>query len=255
MDLQDYALTAQQMLALLGTGRQIPRLSSRFPGFSLADAYVGRKIGFTNRAAWSGYGISGPIWNYMFDRTVRDLAGNQGQFSLTSFPEPRIEPEIVVHLATAPQVGMTEEELICCIDWVAHGFEIVHSVFPNWEFTAADAVAAYGVHSALLLGDRHVISHEITKWREELSSFTVDLIRVDGVTRSGHARNVLGGPLKALRFLVQELARYPTSQPLGGEEMVTTGTLTEAMPVAADESWSTRLSGIEIRGVQLQLQK
>ena len=272
MDVQDNALTAQEMLALLGTGRQISPLSSRFRGFSLADAYdvaaevcrlrtargekpVGRKIGFTNRAAWSGYGISRPIWNYVFDSTVRDMAGNQGQFSLTGFPEPRIEPEIVLHLATAPQLSMNEEELVGCIDWVAHGFEIVHSVFPNWEFAAADAVAAYGVHSALLLGDRHVISDETAKRREELSNFTVDLIRVDGVTRSGHARNVLGGPLKALRFLVNELASYPMSQPLDGGEIVTTGTLTEAMPVVAGESWSTRLRGIDIRGVQVQLQK
>jgi hypothetical protein len=45
---------------------------------------------------------------------------------------------------------------------------------------------------------------------------------------------------KALHFLVDELARYPTMEPLGRGELVTTGTLTEAMPIAAGQSWSTR---------------
>ena len=36
-------------------------------------------------------------------------------------------------------------------------------------------------------------------------------------------------------------------------ETVTTGTLTEAMPIAAGETWSTELSGIEVRGLQLRL--
>jgi 2-oxo-3-hexenedioate decarboxylase len=109
------------------------------------------------------------------------------------------------------------------LDWIAHGFEIVHSVFPGWTFAAVDAVAAYGVHGALLLGDRHLISEQRTHWREALSGFSVELVRDDGLTRSGHARRVLGGPLKALGFLGEELARYPASEPLGAGEIVTTG--------------------------------
>ena len=92
---------------------------------------------------------------------------------------------------------MSEDELVAGIDWVAHGFEIVHSVFPGWTFAAVDAVAVYGVHGALLLGDKHPMSEQLTHWREALSDFSVKLVRDDGLTRSGHARHVLGGPLKA----------------------------------------------------------
>jgi 2-oxo-3-hexenedioate decarboxylase len=91
----------------------------------------------------------------MFDSTVHDLTTVGEVFALVDLPEPRIEPEIVLHLASTPRADMSEHELIGCVDWVAHGFEIVHSIFPGWTFAAADAVAAYGVHSALLLGDRH----------------------------------------------------------------------------------------------------
>jgi len=96
---------AREALDVLGTERQIPTFSSRHPAFDLAEAYdvaahlrdmrrargenaVGRKIGFTNRAVWGGYGISGPIWNYMFDSTVHDLAAADGTFALAHLPEP-----------------------------------------------------------------------------------------------------------------------------------------------------------------------
>jgi 2-oxo-3-hexenedioate decarboxylase len=260
---------AEEAFAILGTGQQVAPFSSRYPAFDLATAYkvaaqvrdmrgargenaIGRKIGFTNRAVWGGYGISAPIWNYMFDSTVKDLTAANETFALVDLPEPRIEPEIVLHLTSAPHAGMTERELFDCIDWVAHCFEIVHSIFPGWAFKAADAVAAYGVHSALLLGDRHEISRKPAQWAEALSSFTVELVGDDGTSRPGHAQNVLGGPLKALQFLVEELARYPASEPLRPGELVTTGTLTEAMPVGIGQTWSTQLSGIDIQGLRLR---
>jgi len=260
---------ATEALALLGNGQQIAPFSARYPDFGLAEAYdvadqvchrrrargenaVGRKIGFTNPTVWSGHGISGPIWNYLFDSTVGNLAAVGESFDLAGLPEPRIEPEIVLHLAGAPNVEMGEDELIGCIDWIAHGFEIVHSIFPRWVFTAADAVAAYGVHGALLLGERHPISRDRARWASALSSFTVKLKRNDGFVAQGRASNVLDGPVKALRFLVQELARYPACEPLGAGELVTTGTLTEAMPALAGQNWTTELGGIDIQGLQLR---
>ncbi len=261
---------AREALSILGTGQQVTPFSRRHPGFGLADAYevaavlcdrrrargehpIGRKLGFTNPAVWSGHGISRPIWSYMFDSTVHDLAAISEAFPLEGLPEPRVEPEIVLHLARAPEVGMSEDQLSGCIDWIAHGFEIVQSIFPAWNFAVADAVAAYGMHGALLLGDRHSISATSTQCRDPLSSFAVELVRDDGLTRSGHARNVLGGPLKALGFLVEELDRYPAMTPLAAGEIVTTGTLTEAMPIIAGQTWSTTLVGIDLCGLRLRL--
>src|SRR5262249_40727956 len=145
---------AQEAFTLLGTGRQVSPFSARYVGFDLADAYriaarvrqlrtargetaIGRKIGFTNRAVWAGYGISGPIWGHVYDSTFRDLASAGGVHRLNGLAEPRIEPEIVLHLASAPRADMDDEALLGCVDWIAHGFEIVHSIFPGWAFTAA----------------------------------------------------------------------------------------------------------------------
>ena len=116
---------------------------------------IGRKIGFTNRTTWPDYA---PMWGYVYDRTVHDLAGLGGTFSLAGLAEPRIEPEIGFRLAATPTPGMDERALLGCIDGVAHGFEIVRSNFPGWGFTAPDAVAAFGLHGALLLGPWHPVT-------------------------------------------------------------------------------------------------
>lgn len=259
---------AAELLGLLGAGRQVEPFTERTGGFGLGEAYavsalltalrrargetpVGRKIGFTNRSVWSGHGISGPIHAPIYDTTVRDIALAGDTFALEGLPEPRIEPELVLHLARTPERGMDEAALFGCVDWVAHGFEIVFSIFPGWRFGAADAAAAYGVHAGLLLGPRHGVGGERAWWFEALSRFGVRLAREGGGAVEGHATNVLGGPLSALRFLVEEIARFPDAPPLAAGELVTTGTLTEAMPAVPGETWRSTLDGVPLEGLRL----
>ena len=64
--------------------------------------------------------------------------------------------------------------------------------------------------------------------------------------------NVLDGPVSALRHLVQLLAQDANSPPLAAGEIVTTGTLTRAMPIEAGETWSTKLRGIPLEGISLR---
>lgn len=259
---------AAEALAALGSGRQIAPFSTRYPTFMLDDAYrvtdivrhmreargetaIGRKIGFTNRTIWDEYSVHAPIWSYVFDRTVSDLADIEA-LPLGTFSEPRIEPEIVFGLGAAPSAEMDEGALLSCIEWVAHGYEIVQSIFPGWKFSAADTVAACGLHGALLIGPRHGVGPRAAEWRRTLSTFEIDLLRDGHVMDRGRAANVLDGPLSALRHLVELLARDPVNPPLAVGEIVTTGTLTRALRVAAGESWSTALSGIALEGVQLR---
>src|SRR5271157_4476492 len=184
--------------------------------------------------------------------TVHDLEAIGGRFDLSGLSEPRIEPEIAFHITAAPRPDMSARELIDCVDWIAHGFEIVQSIFPKWRFTAADSVAAYGLHGAYFLGERHSIADGPRELVDALSSFAVDLLGEDGVVRNGHATDVLGGPLEALRHLVRALDSSAEGDPLRPGELVTTGTLTDAPLVAAGQTWSTRLSGIPLEGLRLR---
>lgn len=248
-------------------GRQIAPFTSRDPAFDLDRAYrvtpvvrrlreargervVGRKIGFTNRNIWAQYGVYAPIWGYVYDSTVHDLAGLDGPVPLAAFAEPRIEPEIVFGLSSAPRAGMDEAALLSCIGWAAHGFEIVQSIFPGWAFAPADTVAAFGLHGALFIGERRPVAPNHDEWLRALSDFSITL-RCGGVVERGHARDVLDGPLSALRHFVDLLDGDAHNPPLAAGEIVTTGTLTRAMPVKAGERWRTELAGIPLDGIAI----
>jgi len=259
---------AEEACALLGTGRQTTLFTSRAPGFGLAEAYqvtaairrlresrgervVGRKIGFTNRTIWAEYSVHAPIWGYMYDSTVHELPGDV-EVSLKDFAEPRIEPEIVFGLRAPPEPDMDAQALIGCIGWVAHGFEIVQSIFPNWSFLAADTVAAFGLHGGLWIGPRHSLAEKPLEWERALTRFEIDLFRNGALADHGRAANVLDGPVFALGHLVRLLATDHDNPPLAAGEIVTTGTLTRAFPMTPGDVWSTRLTGITLESARLQ---
>ena len=194
-----------------------------------------------------------PIWGYVYDRTVQDLTGDVAlEVSLAGLAEPRIEPEIMFGLEREPAPGMDEQELIACVEWIAHGYEVVQSIFPNWAFRAPDTVAAYGLHGRLFIGPRHPAQPRRDDWVRELASFEIDLSRNGTHVDHGLAANVLNGPLLALRHLAETLARDPLSPRLAAGEIVTTGTLTRAFPVAAGEEWTTKLTGVPLEDARIR---
>ena len=213
---------------------------------------IGRKIGFTNRTIWSEYGVYAPIWGYVYGNTVHELADLGDGFPLADLAEPRIEPEIVFKLRTAPRAGLTADELLAEIEWVTHGFEIVQSIYPGWKFSAAEASAANALHGALLLGPQRVAPTPNAAWMHALRTFEIDLLRDDEQIDRGQAADVLDGPLYALMHLIELLASDPHHPPLAAGEIVTTGTLTRAFPVAPGERWSTALHGIDLNGIAVR---
>jgi len=260
---------AAELFGTLDTGRQIEPFSSRISSFNLDYAYrvtaavrkmretrgelpVGRKIGFSNRTIWPECNVYAPIWGYIFNRTVHNLAEIGDTFSLLGLAEPRIEPEIVFMLAVAPTPSMDERTLLASVDWVAHGFEVVQSVFTGWQFSAPDAVAAFGLHGALLIRPPHSIGTHAEEWNRTLSTFEIDLKRNGTVVDHGRATNVLGGPVSALRYLIDMLARDQVNPPLAAGDIVTTGTLTRARPVAPGETWTTELTGVALDGISVR---
>lgn len=263
---------AAAALSALDNARQIKPFSATEPRFDLDQAYavtarlrelrtargerpIGRKIGFTNRTIWAEYGVYAPIWGDMYDTTMRDLPAEGSGASIAHLPEPRIEPEIVFGLTAAPSPGMSEAQILECIGWVAHGFEIVQSIFPGWRFAAADTVAGFGLHGMLVAGPRvPVLPHARKDWFERLPAFELVLCR-DGVEIDrGQARNVLDGPLSALRHLIELLAHDPNNPTLAAGEIVTTGTITRAFPVQAGQVWRTDIIGLPLDGITIRLE-
>lgn len=259
---------AREMEDARDQARQIEPFTRRIGGFDGAAAYevarlmhqgrleegwapVGRKVGFTNAEMWALYGVREPIWGHVYDRTVTFLSGSPGHCGLGQFTEPRIEPEIILHFRSAPPVSDDPAELLACIDWIAHGFEVVHSHFPDWRFGAPDAIADGSLHGALFVGEPRDVGSLGADLTAELQRFEITLACNGAVRERGRGSNVLGSPLSALAHLVAVLARQPQGMPLAAGELVTTGTLTRALPVRPGETWTTELEGVALPGLSL----
>ncbi len=272
MSLADASLgdVAGHIMAAADAARAIAPISDERPGFSLAEAYgvsaeiarrreargerrLGWKIGFTNRTIWDEYGVHAPIWGPLYSTTVGVAAPPVPvRCPLDALVEPRIEPEIVFRMAATPDAAMDEAALIACIDGVAHGFEIVQSLFPGWRFRAADTVAGLALHGRLFIGPFAAITDAAarSRWLAALTTFEIVLSR-DGVpVDRGQGANVLDGPLSALLHFVRGLAEV-SGERLNPGDIVTTGTVTRAFPVGPGETWSSAVLGLPLPGLTL----
>lgn len=213
----------------------------------------GFKIGFTNRTIWDRYNVHAPIRGTVWDTTLAFCDG-RGEVSLERTSQPRLEPEAVFGLRARPPANASFDELFACLDWVAPGFEIVQSHQPGWKFVAADTVADSGLHGRLLVGPKTapaIVAPTAAAFEQRLAAATVALRHGDRVVERGIGANVLGGPLHALRHFLQELRACPGAPDLQAGDVVTTGTWTDAWPVAPGETWigefEAPLSRLEIR--------
>jgi 2-oxo-3-hexenedioate decarboxylase len=86
-----------------------------------------------------------------------------------------------------------------------------------------------------------------------LPGFAVTLSRGDTVIDRGVGANVLKSPALALAHLARVLAELPQFPPLIAGEIVTTGTITDAWPVAPGETWSSDYGAFGLEGITLTL--
>jgi 2-oxo-3-hexenedioate decarboxylase len=261
---------ADELLDALDRATRVQPITDRDPSFDEAAAYavnaelfrrrvargerpVGRKIGFTNRTIWPIYGVYTPMWAHVYDSTVTFLQGTEASLAIGHLAEPRIEPEILLHFKTSPVGARTEAEILACIDWIAHSIEIVQSHFPGWKMKAADSAAAFGLHGALVVGPPRPVESlgDAQELIAKLRTFTLTLSSGGEVQGTGTGANVLDSPLLAFAHLQTVLAGLPQFEPVQAGEIVTTGTLTDAMPIQPGQTWSTALNGLDLPGLRV----
>jgi 2-oxo-3-hexenedioate decarboxylase len=266
---------AKELIDLHEHPRQVSPFSARFPGLTAESGYAaarqlhahrlaqgwtlaGRKNGFTNRGIWARYGVNGPMWGAVYDRTLIFAQNNHAVVSLAGLTQPRIEPEICFKLKAVPPTtpealslhAKNPQALLDCIEWIAHSIEIVQCHHPEWKMTLADCAADNALHGRLIVGTPVEI-HRISGLAAALPFLKVTLRKGAAVVDQGVGANVLDSPLLSLAFLVEILAGQKESPPLQAGEIVSTGTLTDAHPVQAGETWSTDLHGFALRGLTL----
>ena len=269
MDRATIERIAGELIAAQDAARTLPPIAAANAGFDVAAAYevlletearrraqgwvaVGRKIGFTNRTIWDRYGVHQPMWAHMWSHTVTHAPEARATLSLAGFVQPRIEPEVVFGLAGPVPADVDAAGVLERVDWIAPGFEIVQSHFPDWKFTAADVTAAFGLHAALVVGPREALdARRRAALADLLPRFPVTLSCGERVVDRGVGANVLDGPALVVRHLARVLAGQPAAPPLAAGEIVTTGTLTDAWPVATGQTWHSDYGELRLAGLRL----
>ena len=258
---------AAELIDLHDRPRAVPQFVARYPGLTPETGYaasrklhahrlslgwipLGRKIGFTNRTIWQRYGVYEPIWGTVYDNTVMYSQDNKARVPLAGLVQPRIEPEICFGLKARPPVSRDPQALLDCIEWIAHSVEIVQCHHPEWKLRLPDGTANNGLHGRLIVGTPVPVGN-FPGLADRLPKLKVELFREKTRVDEGVGSNVLDSPLLALSFLIELLAKQSDSPPLSAGEIISTGTLTDAHPVKAGETWRTAFSGIELPGLEI----
>lgn len=192
---------------------------------------VGYKIGFTNEAVQSELGVDEPAYGRVLENTIRW----DRRFEVDSLIEPRIEPEIAFVLGADLDQSANRFDVLSATRFVVPVLEVVDSRISDWDFTAFAAIADNALAARLLPGDRTAATTDFTLEAVE--------VLVNGEHRAaGTGAAVLGHPADAVAWLADALSDRGDSLRTG--DIVTTGSLTEPIPVDPGDTIIARFSSL-----------
>jgi len=268
----DVETLARELLSAYQTGRMVPVLPSAHPGFDLNKAYeveaalkqfreergartVGRKVGYANKAMWRVFKLETLVWAHMYDDTVQYSDSNSATLTLSHPHSLKIEPEIVFGLKQPILAGdISAAAALESTEWLAIGFEIIACPFPDWKFQPCDLVACFGLHAALVVGERvQVQPGLIATLVEELPRFKVRMSKNGEFVEEGSGKNSLTSPASCLAELSTAILRRFPSEPLAAGEIVSSGTLTAGHLTDRGDLWTVEVSGLPLPPLTLHL--
>jgi len=263
---------AREVLASSESGQMIPVPFSARPGFDLNAAYeveailkrlreasghkaVGRKVGYANKAIWRILKLESLVWGHMYDDTVHYADNNSTTLTIANARSLKIEPEIVFGWKTSlTSDNLDARAALEAIDWLALGFEIIDCPFPGWQFQPSDFVASFGLHAALVVGERIAVRPEsIAQLVDNLSYFKVRMLKAGGLIEEGSGKNSLRSPALCLAELADAIAKRSPTEPLTAGEIISTGTLTAGHQLEKGDVWTAEVTGLAVPALTLTL--
>lgn len=218
-------------------------------GLSVAEAYkiqdavvdarsntdgpiAGYKIGFTNEAVQTEFGVDTPIYG----RLLRDTIRSDGVVNAAELIDPLLEPELAFVLDESLSPPVNRLDVLCATRYVVPAVEVVDSRIEGWEFGAAGAVADNALAARLIVGDPVPVDGI------DLALEGVE-ISIDGQSRdTGVGAAALGHPADAVVWLAETLGSHGSRLDAG--DVVTTGTVTTPRPISAGETAVVRYSSM-----------
>lgn len=235
-------------------------LTERFPGITVAQAYeiqlamvrrrlaggrrvVGKKIGLTSKAMQDLLGVHEPDYGHLLD----DMVVPNGQaIPVSRLLQPRCEGEIAFLLKrdlVGP--GVTVAEVLAATEAVLPALEIVDSRVRDWRIKIQDTVADNASSALLVLGDKLTSVQGL-----DLRLVGMVLEKNGQVMSTGAGAAVLGHPAAAVAWLANKLGEFGVALKAG--EIVLSGALTAALPIAAGDAFRAefdRLGSASVRFV------
>jgi len=271
---------ARELLSAYEAGAMVSVPPSARPGFDLNTAYeveatlkqfreagghraVGRKVGYANKAMWRVLKLETLVWAHMYDDTVHYSDRNSATLAIAHPRSLKVEPEIVFGLKqpiiNEGAEGNDAAAALASADWLAVGFEIIDCPFPEWQFQPSDFVASFGLHAALVVGERvQVRPDSIAALVDELPRFKVRVSRFDGsktgeFVEEGSGKNSLRSPALCLAELSAAIVRRFPAEPLSAGEIVSSGTLTAGHLTDRGDLWTVEVEGLSLPPLTLRL--
>lgn len=196
------------------------------------EEIAGFKVGCTSQAIRSQFGLQEPISGRLFSPHIYEEGV---QLDWGDYVHCAIEPEMVLKIGRdLKDEGLSDAQLIDAIDYVSPGIEIHHFKFWFSPPSSQELICSGGIHAGLVIGNAKISPKELF--------FKNELFRVykDGdLINKAPASEIMGGPLKSLRWLVNFLVQRGMC--LKKDSFVIPGSPVELVDITCD----TRLS-IEI---------
>ena len=111
-----------------------------------------------------------------------------------------------------------------------------------------------GLHAALVVGEPRRVDLAMPGLIGQLQRFKVRLLRNGELMDEGTGKNALRSPALCLGELAESIARQPGAEPLAQGELISTGTLTTSQPMAAGETWTATVEGIDLPDLTLHVE-
>jgi len=214
-----YAVQKEMTAHWLGQGRRL----------------VGAKIGLTNKAVQSVFGVFQPDFGVL----LADMAVPDGDIvDLKRLIQPRVEAEVAFVLGTdLPHQDITSVDVIRATDYLLPAIEIVDSRIKGWDISIVDTVADNASSGLYALGTTPT---PLSKVDLRLCGMVLEHLGEPVSVGAGAA--CLGNPLNAVTWLASTVAHM--GSPLRAGDVVLSGALGPMVPVTPGAMYEARISGM-----------
>lgn len=196
---------------------------------------IGYKVGCTSEKVRQQFGLEEPIYAHLFSPYIYQ---NHHRLKATDYCQCAIEPEMVLVMAKDLQgIDLSREELVGAIEYVCSGIELHDLQFWYDPPSSNELICSGGLHTGLVLGDEKVSPQQLSFSDEYFSAYVNDEL-----ISQAPAYEIMGGPIQALRWLVNSLTQKSLSLKKGS--LVIPGSPVAMVPITQDAKVSIDITKI-----------